>query len=172
LSDIDSAGAPRRRRTPRAKREPENAGRDSASRPSDEDGAGDDRAAPTIAETGDAPGPEEEVAKDDERATAQNVKSGASGSVEKRHGTSMVRVARRAAEVVGVLTGRHPESVISMERRDGDWCIGVEVIETRRIPDSADILATYEVLLSTAGDVLSYRRIRRYTRGQVDRPAR
>ena len=171
MSDTDNAGAPRRRRTPRAQREPENAGRDSASRPSDEEDAGDDRAATTIAETGDSPGPKE-AAKDNERATAQDDKSGVSGSAEKGHGISMVRVARRAAEVVGVLTGRHPESVISMERRDGDWCIGVEVIETRRIPDSADILATYEVLLSTAGDVLSYRRTRRYTRGQVDRPAR
>jgi hypothetical protein len=73
---------------------------------------------------------------------------------------------------VRVLTGRHPESVISIERREGDWCLGVEVIETRRIPDSADILAIYEVLLTSAGNLVSYRRIRRYTRGQVDWPGR
>jgi hypothetical protein len=62
--------------------------------------------------------------------------------------------------------------VISIERREGDWCLGVEVIETRRVPDSADILAIYEVLLTSAGNLISYRRIRRYARGQVDRPGR
>jgi hypothetical protein len=89
-----------------------------------------------------------------------------------RPGGSIVRVARRAAEHVRVLTGRHPETVVSIEPHDGDWCVGVEVVETHRIPDSADILAIYEVLLTAPGDLISYRRIRRYTRGQVDRPGR
>ncbi|GAA2885947.1 hypothetical protein GCM10010472_50180 [Pseudonocardia halophobica] len=71
-----------------------------------------------------------------------------------------------------MLTGRHPESVVSIEPRDGNWCVGVEVVETHRIPDSADILAIYEVLVRPDGDLLSYRRVRRYTRGQVDRPWR
>ena len=62
-----------------------------------------------------------------------------------------------------MLTGRQPESVISIEPRDGDWCVGVEVVETRRIPDSADILAIYEVLVGSGGDLISYRRTRRYT---------
>jgi len=38
---------------------------------------------------------------------------------------------------------------------------------------SADVRgAVYEVLLTSAGNLISYRRIRRYTRGQVDRPGR
>jgi hypothetical protein len=37
-----------------------------------------------------------------------------------------------------------------------------------RIPDSTDILAVFEVRLDTDGDPISYRRLRRYARGQLD----
>ena len=58
------------------------------------------------------------------------------------------------------LSGRDPESMISIERRNRDWCCGVEV-ERRRIPGSADILAIYEVLVRSSRDLISYRRIGR-----------
>ena len=93
-----------------------------------------------------------------------------STAAENARHISLVRMARRAAGHVAALTGRYAESVISIERRDGGWRVGVEVVETHRIPDSADILAIYEVLVRSSGDLISYRRIRRYTRGQVDRP--
>jgi hypothetical protein len=47
------------------------------------------------------------------------------------------------------LTGHEVETVISIEPRDDHWKISVEVVETRRIPDSADILASYEVQLDS-----------------------
>lgn len=75
--------------------------------------------------------------------------------------------ARRAAVEVAELTGHQPEAVISLERSDGEWKVGVEVVETHRIPDSADILAIYEVCLSSEGELISYRRTRRYARGQL-----
>ena len=105
-------------------------------------------------------------------ASDQGAERGESTAEENGRHLSLVRVARRAAEQVAALTGRQPESVISIEPRDGGWCVGVEVVETRRIPDSADILAIYEVLVGSGGDLISYRRTRRYTRGQVDRPGR
>ena len=77
-------------------------------------------------------------------------------------------IARRAASLVATLSGRRPESVISIERKDDEWHVGVEVVEVARIPDSADILAVYDVRLDTDGDLISYRRIRRYARGQMD----
>lgn len=80
--------------------------------------------------------------------------------------------ARAAAAEVAVLTGKEPESVVSIERCDGGWQIGVEVVETRRIPDSADILATYEVRLEAGGELVSYRRTQRYARGQMHRECR
>ena len=80
--------------------------------------------------------------------------------------------ARRAAQHVADFTGRRPENVISIERRDGDWQVGVEVVETHRIPDTTDVLAIYEVRLDPGGRLLSYRRTRRYARGQLDKECR
>jgi Gas vesicle synthesis protein GvpO len=76
--------------------------------------------------------------------------------------------AQHAARFVARLSGRRPESVISIERKDEEWRVGVEVVEVSRIPDTADILAVYEVRLDADGDLISYRRMRRYARGQLD----
>jgi hypothetical protein len=80
---------------------------------------------------------------------------------------SATTAARRAAEAVAELTGHDVETVISIEPCDEGWSVGVEVVETRRIPDSADILASYEVRLDSDGDLVSYRRTQRYARGQL-----
>ncbi|ODU26681.1 MAG: hypothetical protein ABT15_12395 [Pseudonocardia sp. SCN 73-27] len=79
-----------------------------------------------------------------------------------------VAAARRAAEQIVGLTGRELESVVSVERdRDeGGWRIGVEVVETRRIPDSADMLAMFEVHVDEHGDLAEFRRLGRYSRGR------
>jgi hypothetical protein len=76
--------------------------------------------------------------------------------------------ARRAAQQVAEFTGRSPECVVSIDRADGGWKVGVEVLEIRRIPDTQDILAIYEVRVDRRGDLLSYRRTRRYARGTLN----
>lgn len=90
------------------------------------------------------------------------------GSAKDRPRVPAVFIARRAIGLVARLSGRRPESVISLERTDGAWRVGVEVVEVPRIPDSADILAVYDVLLDTDGGLISFRRIRRYARGHLD----
>jgi hypothetical protein len=77
--------------------------------------------------------------------------------------------ARKAVQEIMSLLGRKPEAVVSIEQRDGGWTVGLEVVEIRRIPDTADILAIYEVRLDADGELHSYRRTRRYARGQLDR---
>jgi Gas vesicle synthesis protein GvpO len=68
---------------------------------------------------------------------------------------------------LGELTGHDVEGVISVERNDDGWQVGVEVVESHRIPDSADILGTYEVGLDEDAELISYRRTERYSRGQT-----
>ncbi|NED58632.1 gas vesicle protein, partial [Micromonospora aurantiaca] len=54
---------------------------------------------------------------------------------------SASEAAKRAVEHVTAMTGRSAESVVGIERAGDDgWRVTVEVVETRRIPDSADIL--------------------------------
>jgi hypothetical protein len=80
--------------------------------------------------------------------------------------------ARAAAAHVLALTGRDFEGVVSVERTDDGWRIGVELVETRRIPDTADILAVYEVETDDDGELRGLRRVRRYARGQLQQGGR
>ena len=76
--------------------------------------------------------------------------------------------ARRAAEYVADMTGKDPEAIVSLEPTDdGGWLVDVEVVETRRVPDSTDILAVYEAELDAEGELVGYRRVKRYSRCQM-----
>jgi Gas vesicle synthesis protein GvpO len=78
------------------------------------------------------------------------------------------RCARRAADYVADMTGREPEAIVSLEHTDdGGWLVDVEVVETRRVPDSTDILAVYEAELDAEGELVGYRRVKRYSRCQM-----
>jgi hypothetical protein len=76
------------------------------------------------------------------------------------------QVAARAAHQLLELTGKGAEGVTGLERTDDGWKVHVEVVEVRRIPDTTDVLALYEVEVDEDGDLIGYRRLRRYTRGK------
>ena len=78
------------------------------------------------------------------------------------------KAAQCAAEHVAGLTGQQAESVTSLERTDDGWLVGIEVVESHRIPDSTDILAVYRVELDDQGELVSYRRAERYYRGRAE----
>jgi hypothetical protein len=83
---------------------------------------------------------------------------------------SASKAAERAGEHVTAMTGRSAESVVGIERAGEDgWRVRVEVVETRRIPDSADILAVYDTEVDEDGELVAYRRARRYPRGRCER---
>jgi hypothetical protein len=78
------------------------------------------------------------------------------------------RVGRLGMEQISELTGKEPEGVTGVSPSDDGWRVTVEVVEDRRIPSSTDLLATYQTDLDSDGELISYRRIRRYSRGQGD----
>ena len=69
---------------------------------------------------------------------------------------------------IAELTGKEPEGVTGVEPTEDGWVVTVEVVETRRIPASTDLLATYETEIRMDGEMVSYRRVRRYARGRGD----
>ena len=80
-----------------------------------------------------------------------------------------VREAAKAAlQQIMELTAKPAESVTGVERTEDGWRIGIEVIEDRRIPSSADILATYRAEIDEDGELVSYQRVRRYPRSRGD----
>jgi Gas vesicle synthesis protein GvpO len=80
--------------------------------------------------------------------------------------------ARESAEAalrqVAELTAKQVEGVTGVERTEDGWLVRVEVVEDRRIPSSADILAIYETALDMDGELLSYQRVKRFPRGRSD----
>jgi hypothetical protein len=66
------------------------------------------------------------------------------------------------------LTGKEPEGVSGVEPSDDGWIVTVDVVEDRRIPSTSDLLAAYQMELALDGELISYRRVRRYTRGRAD----
>jgi hypothetical protein len=78
-----------------------------------------------------------------------------------------VDAARLAPKHVTAVIDRQPTQITAVEPTDaGGWVVEAEVVEGRRIPSTADILAIYEIELDADGEVLAYRRTRRYMRGQ------
>ena len=93
-------------------------------------------------------------------------------SADKRHADQQSILAREAVrlapEYFRELTHRRPVQTTAIEPTDeGGWMVEVEVVEDRRIPPSADMLALYEIELDGDGELLAYQRTRRYMRGQA-----
>lgn len=114
--------------------------------------------------------PEDELDEEDSgqgsgkggRGTKRRPRRGAGG------GLTAAKAGQAALRQITELTGKDPEGVTGVESADDGWVVGVEVVEDRRIPSSTDILATYEIELDMDGDLMSYRRVRRYPRGRGD----
>lgn len=97
---------------------------------------------------------------------------GAGGTaVRRRPGTRTLnarRAAQLAAAAVVELAGREPENVVSVAKDEDGWTIGIEVVELHRIPDTADILAVYQVRLDARGELQSCSREHRYHRASTE----
>lgn len=96
---------------------------------------------------------------------------GGGGEKAKQAGGSRLSASeagRDALRQVADLTGKEPEGVSGVRPSDDGWVITVDVVEDRRIPSTGDVIATYEAELGPDGELVSYQRVRRYTRGRGD----
>jgi hypothetical protein len=88
---------------------------------------------------------------------------------ERRKRSAGAEIAARAREELAEMTGLEAEGVTSLEQaEDGIWQVTVELLELSRIPATDDMLGSYEVELDEDGEVIGYRRLRRYSRSQAD----
>jgi hypothetical protein len=77
------------------------------------------------------------------------------------------KVIDRAREQLQDLLERPVESVSSLERTHDGWVAQLEVVELRRIPESTDVLASYEMELDDELNLRRYQQARRYTRARA-----
>jgi ADP-ribose pyrophosphatase YjhB (NUDIX family) len=75
-------------------------------------------------------------------------------------------LAQRARRELAEITGLEAESVTALARADDIWSVTVELLELSRIPDTDDLLGSYAAQLDDSGELLRYRRVRRYPRSR------
>ena len=75
----------------------------------------------------------------------------------------------RAREQLEELLERRVETVSSLERTHNGWVASLEVVELSRIPESTDVLGSYEMELDEDLNLRRYEQVRRYHRGRTDR---
>ena len=125
------------------------------------------RESSVVREAGDGPGqrsPETET-EDDEEVSGEE-RSGSDEGHPRESALNVKEAAKAALRQLMELTAKPAESITGAKRTEGGWTIGIEVVEDRRIPSSADILAIYEAEVDRYGDLVSYHRVRRYSRGR------
>jgi len=76
-------------------------------------------------------------------------------------------VAKHAKAELESITGLDADRVSSVLREPDGWHVTVDLVELRRIPAATDVIASYEAVLGPTGELLSYRRSRRYFRDQM-----
>lgn len=151
----------RRREEPRSTQEQEGDDGDDAA---PEDDGGEPAA---LAEDDDAredEQPEPEAAE--ERAPRAEGKG--KERVQGVSGDEAAKIVASARRQLEGLLGTEAERVSGLERADGNWYVMLEVVEVARIPESTDVLATYELVLDDEGNLVSATRGRRYRRSQID----
>jgi len=83
----------------------------------------------------------------------------------RRSRLSGAQLAQRARRELEEITGFEAESVTALERGEGGtWRVTVELLELSRIPDTDDMLGSFEAELDESGELRRYRRLRRYAR--------
>ncbi|HET7808374.1 MAG TPA: gas vesicle protein [Gaiellaceae bacterium] len=105
----------------------------------------------------DAAGPEPQEEPEPERDPVQGAGAG-----------DARRAIDRGREQLEDLLGRPVEKVSSLERTHDGWVLALEVVELQRIPETTDVLATYEMELDGDLNLRRYEQARRYHRGHTD----
>jgi Gas vesicle synthesis protein GvpO len=79
-----------------------------------------------------------------------------------------VELARQAMDTLAELVGCPAEGITGIRRDDDGWIVEVEVLEVERVPETSDVLASYEVEIDNDGEIVEFHRLRRYMRAQTE----
>ena len=77
------------------------------------------------------------------------------------------QIAQIVKEQLVELTHIEFVTISAITKDEEGWHINVEMIELKRIPECTDMLATYETLADDQGNLIKFKRTRRYLRQQI-----
>lgn len=79
----------------------------------------------------------------------------------------MGELIQKAREQLGDMTGLELSSTLSARREGDGWHVQLEAVEKKSLPDSQDILATYDLTMDESANVLDFNRIGMRKRGDT-----
>jgi hypothetical protein len=79
-----------------------------------------------------------------------------------------LQLARRAMHTLADLVGCPAEGITGIRRNDDGWVVEVEVLEVERVPETSDVLASYQVEIDEDGEIVEFHRLQRYLRTQTE----
>jgi hypothetical protein len=118
-------------------------------------------------DNGDGAEPRQEEKQQEEKPQRAERQSAKREPLKGAKGDELADLATQARELLRSLRGVEAESVSGITRTQNGWTVTLEVVELRRIPESTDVLATYEIELDDDGKFLSFERGGRYSRSQA-----
>ena len=77
----------------------------------------------------------------------------------------MTGLAERAKQQLAEVTGFRPVAVVGSHKDAEGWHMSVEMLEMARLPESTDLLGTYEVDLDEEGNMAKFEKKRTHLRG-------
>lgn len=80
---------------------------------------------------------------------------------------ALLDLVKKAREQLHDLTGMKVGSTVSVGKGKSGWRVQVEVVEKHSIPDSQDILASYELNVDDEGNVQNFTRVGMRRRAEV-----
>jgi hypothetical protein len=79
---------------------------------------------------------------------------------------TMTELIARTKKQMEDITGLAPETVSRLDRAEGGWNVGIDMLEHRSIPRTYDLLASFEVSLDENGNIQTWHRTGRFVRCQ------
>jgi hypothetical protein len=84
------------------------------------------------------------------------------------NGVGAERLGERVMNSLAKLVGCPTEGVTGFRRTDEGWVLTVEVLEVERVPETTDVMASYQVETDRDGGIVSFDRRRRYLRAETE----
>lgn len=81
---------------------------------------------------------------------------------------SMTEAIKKARTELYDLTGLEISSTLSAVKEGEEWLMNIEVVEKHSIPDSMDLLATYEARLDSDGNIQEFKRTKMRKRIDIE----
>ena len=76
-------------------------------------------------------------------------------------------ICQKAPVLLESILNKKAESITSVAKDGEEWKVQIEVLERRAVPDTQDILNTYELKLSADMEFTGYRRVGMRHRGDM-----